>query len=43
MEGIRIVFPSSGSLVNCPPLCTRQTNFNPSGAVSLDWDWIEVR
>jgi len=42
MEGIQIVFPSSGSLVNYPPLCTRQTNFNLIGAVSLNWHWIAV-
>jgi hypothetical protein len=42
MEGVQIVFPSSGSLVDCPLLCTRQTNFNPIGAVSLDWHWIAV-
>ena len=42
MEGVQVVFPSSGSQVNCPPLCTRQTNFNPIEDVSLDWDWIAV-
>ena len=42
MEGVQIVFPSSGSLVNYPPLCTRQTNFSLIGADCLDWHRIAV-